>query len=269
MFWILFFLMIINSDILKADCMGHDEEIRRIDYFDYLNDFGGIFRDEFNEEETGLNKEKKFITISLGCNCNPAKFTRHYGIRTFAFPFDWCFTPYKALYNFINNDFKDYLKKENLVPSSKKYFSSYLQDFFNQLNCAEVSEYHTWVLDKEFGSIFIHDFSNNSFSKIRSEHEFNYNKYWRRIKRLYEATASGKHIYFIRYHHITKQEACDLCQLLKNKFPKTNFTLIVIGVDPAAFAEDWRIPHIRNLCLRFDNNFWQKLCKDIADGVFQ
>lgn len=261
--------MIINIDTFKAeDCILSDVEIRRIDYLDYLNDISQPFRDQFSEEETGLNKEKDFITISLGYNCNPAIFTRQYGVRTYAFPFDWCFTPYRSLCRIIDTNFKDFFKKENLVPSLKKYFSTYMQEFFNSVGHTEVSENYTWVLDKECEMVFNHDFIPNSFTEINKSYIYNYNKYMRRVKRFYYEINSGKHVYFIRYRDITKQEASKLCQLLKDKFPNTNFTLIVIGVDPTEFAEDWHVAHIKNLYLNNDD-FWQKLCKDIVAGVLK
>jgi len=225
------------------------------------------YEHEFKEEEINIGKEFNFIIVSLGCNCITAHHMREFNIRPFALPFDWTLTPYQALYHFIKNEFKDYFKKENLIPSSQPYFPHYLQTFVNKLGYTEMTESPLWVLDKESGMVFIHDFSNNNPATIEIYHEFQHNKYMRRIKRLYDEVNSGKYVYFIRYLDLTKGQALELYQLLKYKFPTTDFTLIVIGDNASEFNNDWHIPHIKNF---FVHNFcWQKLYSGIIHDTLK
>lgn len=211
-----------------------------------------------------FNTEQDFITISLGYNCEPGLNTRKYNIRAFAFPFDWCLTPYEAVYNFINSDFKDFFKLDHLVPSVKKNFTPKLEKFFKNINVTQVSEHTLWVLDKQSGMIFNHDFTNNDLATIRSNHEQQYIKYQRRIARFYTEMNSGKHIYFIRFNDISKNKAIKLLKLIENKFPETNFTLIVISNKPE-FEQNWNIPRLKNF---YSNGYdiWEKICLDIKSG---
>lgn len=223
----------------------------------------------FNEEEQSF-KEWDFITIGLGSNCHPAGYTRRYRIRSCALPFDWCLTPYSALINFITIDFKNYFKKKHLVPFSNDYFSEPMMDFFNRMNSTTISENYQWVLDKKFGMVYNHDFYSNDFGTINKCYKELYAKYRRRIKRFYEQINSGKYVYFIRFHDITKQQTLELYQLLKSKFPHVPFTLIVIGDDQEIFRESWNIPYIKNFySIGQEEPFWIKLCADIKSGYLK
>ena len=44
--------------------------------------------------------------ISLGQSCTVAGAVRDYGIREFAFPFDWIVSPFNSLYQVFEDDFK-------------------------------------------------------------------------------------------------------------------------------------------------------------------
>lgn len=229
-----------------------------------------LVRQGYDDEVSGINQEKKFITIGLGSNCGPAMYTRLHSIRTFAFPFDWCVTPYEALYNFITTDFKNFLQKRNLVPTSAAYYNKDLQELLNKLKYTHLSEGSSWVFDKEFGMIFIHDFPDNTLSTIDQFYELNYTKYIRRIERFYNEINSKRHIYFIRFYDITKQQSLELLRLLQYKFPKTDFTLIVIGDNKEEFSTSWNVPHVKNFYSTPDDGpLWQRICSDISLGKLQ
>jgi len=107
---------------------------------------GIIYEEEF-EKNSVADARNSFVTISLGCNCHPAFFARLHGIRFFASPFDWCVTPYAAIYHFIKNDFKNYLKRENLVvPSEQLYFPDYVQELISDLKHISRNDYTGWLL---------------------------------------------------------------------------------------------------------------------------
>lgn len=218
------------------------------------------YEEAFKEEEITLNREDNFVIVSLGCNCIPAHHMRECNVRPFALPFDWTLVPFQALYTFIQNDFKDYFKKEHLIPSSKPYLPAHLHNFVSKLGYSEMAESPLWVLDKESGMVFVHDFSNNCIATIEKYHESQYMKYSRRIKRFYDELSSGKKIYFIRYLDITKTDALRLWSLLKDKFPTVDFTLIVIG-DYNEFEKDWEAQTIKNFSIHGFS--WQRLFNNI------
>jgi hypothetical protein len=52
--------------------------------------------------------------ISLGWFCGTASSLSRLGLRSYSGPFDWYFSHYWAVLNQIENDFKDFMKWENL-----------------------------------------------------------------------------------------------------------------------------------------------------------
>lgn len=215
------------------------------------------------EHSTGDGANYDFVTISLGWNCQPAGFMRTHKIRFFAAPFDWCITPYASLYKVIKNSFRKFLKKENLIPYA--------------WNNSDING----ILDQESGIFYNHDFPDNTFDAIARYYQPVYDKYKRRIDRLFKQLGSGKHVYFIRYLDITKAQACELCQLLKDQFPQTSFTLIAIGNRADEFEQDWGVPHIKNFFVycehgingntmpEEENPFWKELYNAIRSGVLR
>jgi hypothetical protein len=236
-----------------------------------------ISRNLFHDDTPDETISQDFIIIPLGCHCGPAWWMRNINLRVFAFPFDWCIVPYKSLYRVIDNNFKDYFNKENLVPSSTPYWSTYLYDFYQRIYHTGVDGSSGAVLDKHFEILFNHDFPNHEPETIATHYDTQYKKYARRIKRFFDELKSGKHIYFLRMHDITKDETLELHHLIKSKFSTTSFTLLAIGSDPQEFSEDWNIPHIKNLYIsRDDANefppseiFWQKFLDDLLAGNFK
>ena len=104
----------------------------------------------------------------------------------------------------------------------------------------------------------MHDFS--SVDNILKEYGEVKKKYERRIERFYEAIFSGKHIYFIR-HLITKKQALDLTQLLDEKFPFLNYTLLAIDYTDE-IKVDWNIPKIKNFYFGSPTDDWPTLVAD-------
>lgn len=222
-----------------------------------------IITEVINESEEIISTNHNFITIPLGSNCQPADFMRAFNIRFFAAPFDWCITPFESVYKAIKSDFKNFLKKENLTPF-----------FWGGDNPTP-----NGILDKESGIFYNHDFPNYTFDSINQFYKSVYSKHYRRIKRFYDQINTGKHVYFIRYLDTTKPQACALLEVLKQKFPNTSFTLIVIGNNEEEFDQDWEIQHIKNFYIYCEhvegvnytglenNPFWKKLCSDIRSGA--
>lgn len=237
-------------------------------FFSNISFLLGAFEKECFKKTIKLTDIHNFIVVSLGCNCAPAWYAREYGLRDFALPFDWCITPYSSLYHCFQADFKGYFRRKNLIKSDQALFNQSTKSLIKHMKFEELSEYFTWVLDSSIGMIYNHDFPDNNKVTIDKYYWDIFKKYKRRIERLYKMMVSGKHVYFIRYRDITKEEALQFYRLLKFKFPDTSFTLLVIS-DQEEFKEEWQLPYIKNYYEDKDLNhdiFWKDLCGSISSG---
>lgn len=273
---IILFIMLFLSSKNYSEEPSHtafkikDSVVREIDRLDCMTEDERTVHDAVFSLEEEANKTKEFILIPIGCDCMPSFAARANGAREYAFPFDWCFTPYASLKHFLITDFKDYFKKENFVPSRQMYFDNIIRNFLALEGYVPVSEYYTWVLDKKHSMIYLHDFTDNSPHSIEREYDALHAKYMRRVQRFYEQIYSGKHVYFIRWRAITKAESLELFDILKKKFPDIRFTLIVINNNYHEFNNDWNIPLIKNYYGTTPQSFdWKKLYGDMVAGALR
>jgi hypothetical protein len=184
-------------------------------------------------DDSELLKES-FFAISLGSNCMPSIHLRNSPLHKRSFPFDVCATPFKALYEIIENDFVDFLNLEYL----------FAPDAENDLT----------VTNLKYNFQIAHTFTPTNW--INSEHGFHpantdgesecthvLNTYERRIKRFIDVMNSGIPVYLFRLDREneiqlsdtgenndaienSKNQAEMLDALLKKKFPNANFQLI-------------------------------------------
>jgi hypothetical protein len=99
--------------------------------------------------------------VSLGWFCGTASSLSKLGLRSQSGPFDWYFSHYWAVLNQIENDFQDFMVKDNL----------------------EIQEDNDKVFkDTKYGFICNHDIQDN----FENEYELIRNKYLRRVKRFRE-----------------------------------------------------------------------------------
>ncbi len=109
--------------------------------------------------------------ISLGCYCGTASAMSKYGLRSFSGPFDWCCSSFAGILHFMENNFTDFLCRENL----------------------NVTDECFWIFeDAKYNIRFPHDVKYD-FGK---EYSFIYQKYARRIVRFQDAVSNG--VCFIR-----------------------------------------------------------------------
>jgi hypothetical protein len=96
--------------------------------------------------------------VSLGWFCGTASSLSKLGLRSQSGPFDWYFSHYGAVLNQIENDFQDFMVKDNLeiVDGDTKKFR-----------------------DIKYGFHYIHDVKED----FESEYELIRNKYFRRVER--------------------------------------------------------------------------------------
>jgi len=193
------------------------------------------------EDALAITKPEIFISLGMNCAC-AINFERRKLSEAF-FPFDWNITQPDSIYRILENDFKDFLKIENLV----------LQ---KQENLDLKPAHHPWhkayhVLDKLYNIRIMHDFTKKGPPLHDYEHVKD--KYYRRVARFYHALTLKKLVYFFRTI-ITKQEALKLNNLIKKKFPKLKYTLVVINNTPE-FKEPWKIKNIKNFFLKNAANY--------------
>lgn len=181
------------------------------------------------ERENQLNFTKPRIFISLGMNCAAALKFEKKNLSEAFFPFDWCISKFKSIYKALKTDFKNYLNLENL----------------EVLEHTEKSE-HRVVRDNAYDITYLHDFSLDK--NPLHDYEQIQSKYYRRIDRFYRALTLGKEVYFFRTE-ITKKETLKLKKLIQKKFPKLNYTLVVIN-ETNEFKKEWNIDRVKNFFLK-------------------
>ena len=215
---------------------------------------------EMNMEIEELKKEP-FIAISLGENCFPALHFWEYGIRIRSFPFDWDITPFSALYAILENDFEGFIDLKNLA--------------INQKENTVYNTRYQFKLNHDFDIKDWYDGPNGLTPRDQKSME-KYQRvlayYHRRIARFYAVFDTGVPIYLFR-RVVSANQAIKLNNLLKLKFPQSNFTLVCIQDerwDSPALWKDmpsnivyYRVPHPIDHRLGQKNNFVGNILKDL------
>lgn len=176
---------------------------------------------------------QKPVFISIGAWCVPALFLRQFKLREAAYPFDWLTTgaQFENLYRVIQNNFADFLHKENLYidPQSPQY-----------------------VQDRGTNFSIAHDFPKDQQHNILPQYLDAYEsvkaKYQRRIQRFKDTLASGKKVIFIRIDNQgqgTPQQAEHLRDLIASKYPQLDFVCIQLGYTDE-YKTPWNLDHIKN-----------------------
>lgn len=209
-----------------------------------------------------LCADATYECISLGETCTVAAILQSLGLRNAAYPFDWVISPYIPLCNVLQNNFDDFLHSSFLYPRDD----------------------NRGVINK-YGFTFVHDFPTIYYSgNLATEDTVGENvlhpewitflpviqkKYDRRIQRLHNACNDNKKIYFIRHGGInSQQEACNLRDILKELYPQTDFTLVIVG-NNTYFAQNWNELNIKNYYLHNtgiwnDSTEWERIFIDLG-----
>ena len=133
--------------------------------------------------------------FSLGDRCATAQILRKANLRTWASPFDWIAGGSLDLrINLIKSRFSGFFLRENLVST-------------NQVD----GEGHYRVNDRFLGFRFLHDFSSPD---IDSEYQYVFEKYTRRINRIYTKSSSGSVL--ICYIETSRKPEDQTVQILNN-----------------------------------------------------
>lgn len=209
-----------------------------------------------------LYGNEKPLPISLGTGCRVAYVLKHNNIRTFAYPFDWVWTPFESLYQVLNEDFANFFSKEDFIMSpfnSASVLNTY----------TGISFYHDFPLTKDsmpnesedgdegFGDIgFI---ASNFLDAYKEIHE----KYLRRINRFREVLNSSKNVLLMRFE-ATKEEAILLRDFFATHYPRLIFTIIIINCLNPLDGKPWNIDKIKNYYVPL-NQHLNPICHEWKD----
>lgn len=203
------------------------------------------------EFDGGINFNKPYLFVSLGCNCWQAVALRNktHGLRDAAFPFDWLFT--------LDNDLLIKCLDEKF-----KYFNDPSQMRRYEKTCVENIRYnfkftHDWPYRDE----------RDSAQRYREQLDFIKNKYTRRINRFDSIRDFKGKVFFVRCFQTdyqykgepgwNAQSAIKLNNALKRFFPDLNFTLVVVSCTDPAVSEIGDIPGIKEYKIKHltENNY--------------
>lgn len=226
-----------------------------------------IFRDEaesgeVNEKEENQLIKKKPIVICLGQSCFALLKIREFGFRWLAYPFDWNVTYHGALMKLIKNDFSQFLDERFI------HFENHAR-IWNTLYGGGADLQHGFTLAHVCSADATKENFFQQFFPILKE------RMERRIRRFYKALNSGKHVYFVRGQvylgdqtDVNRENITSLVKLIKNKFPKLQFTVIAVN-----YSEDckinWNIPNVVNFHHSGEDNEesskqWKKIFQSVG-----
>lgn len=181
------------------------------------------------------------VYISLGRSCQPAFFLRDLQLRNESYPFDWLISHYESVYDALADDFSRFFAHLSLNPDKTAAVDYYGLEFRNVWR--HEGHRYNQVLDlinwQEQVPLVTENFA-------------------RKINRFREACNSNKKVIFVRWEDINFEQAVQLRDLIKSKYPNLSFILMVIKECPE-FESPWREENIRNFSFPFnDGEAWKR-----------
>lgn len=168
--------------------------------------------------------------ISLGGNCSVAYNLQNNNKRNCSYPFDWIRIPFSSVVKCLSNNFSNFLLLENLKIINKSSKFPYLEtDKFIKKNNNNLI-----VKNELYNCVFYHDFL-DKFS-IEEQHNTFFDKYNKRISRLYDSIKNKNKIIFIRdqlkINQIDDIILKEFIEIIKKINPLLNFKIILIVHNP-------------------------------------
>lgn len=182
--------------------------------------------------------------ISIGSSCSIAYQLQQHNLKNCAYPFDWIRTNRLSYINeLLNNNFEDFDKIEYVKDSIK--FPLIDDTFTNQLTKT--------IVCKNKYSTFYHDFTDINNISIQ------YEKYIRRIDRLYNIIKSDKYICFIRDelkpNNLSIDDIINFDITVKNINPNIKYKLIIILHNSKYIIDENMI--CSNVQIIYDNSLFE------------
>lgn len=187
------------------------------------------------------------VYVSLGRSCTAAFRLIDLNIRVEAYPFDWLISKYPSLYNALEDDFSRFFSCLSLNYDKTAAVDYYGLEFRNVWKCGGVP------YNREL------DLINWEEQSLQVRESFA-----RKINRFREICNSDKTVVFIRWEDIDLARAKELRDLIKLKYPKLSFILMVVN-DCEEFQCPWGEENIKNFSFAFnDLEAWRAALLDAS-----
>ena len=207
-------------------------------------------------KQNNLNEAvSAYSHASLGWNCEAAyQFRRVTGVDQASF-FNWTYCSYLSMKNIILNDFQELLQWDNLIPSGIMIYDRRHDISFH-------------------GSVF-HATNNGQYVELAKLHLASLqSKVYHLIEKWQKMTGSGSFVtYFLKLPNSenARVSACDLRELLKQRYPTHRFEIVVLqSLEQNSAEPDWNENAIHNRYLeRFASDERPDLSDDASwDRIF-
>ena len=184
-------------------------------------------------------KTKFDLIVSLGEDCACSSYLRKFNLQSASYPFDWLFgAPLKNKLELLLSNFEGFLDKKDLVHLEKN--PNCVNDYKNE-----------YYMNTENKIIFLHDFPiNMSFDE---GHKFVFEKYQRRIKRLYEKIEKSKKVLFVwlgKNQSLENDKILEYQRKLTEKFNNENIYLLILENTPNYKEKDFKEEKISEKILK-------------------
>lgn len=178
-------------------------------------------------------KNKFNLIVSIGEDCACSSYLRRCGLQHYSYPFDWLTNaPFENRIELIVNDFNNFLNISDLELMQKPVgFSS--------------DNNHDYYVNKKTQLYFWHDFPSNAI--IENSFPAVFEKYQRRIDRLYKIIENSQKILFVWLSHSKLHDSNEVIKeykKLKEKFKNKEIFLLFIENSQTDSQESYEDNHI-------------------------
>ena len=179
------------------------------------------------------------LIVSLGEDCACSSYLRKFNLQSASYPFDWLTNAsLETRFELLLSNFEGFLDKKYLVYLEKK--PDCINDYKNE-----------YYMNTENKIIFLHDFPiNMSFDE---GHKFVFEKYQRRIKRLYKKIEKSKKVLFVwlgKNQSLENNEILEYQRKLTEKFKNKNIYLLILENIPNYKEKDFKEEKISKKILK-------------------
>ena len=171
-------------------------------------------------------KNKFDLILSIGENCACTSYLRRCYLQSFSYPFDWLtHASFATRFDLIVNDFENFLNFDDLCLTGKHVAEN--ADKAHDYYANKYTDFYHW-----------HDFPADI--PLENSYDAVYEKYQRRIKRLYRMIGDSRKILFVWLSHSKLHRTDEICseyRKLQDKFSGKEIFLLVIENNSASSQE--------------------------------
>lgn len=179
------------------------------------------------------------LIVSLGEDCACSSYLRKFNLQSASYPFDWLTkASLETRFELLLSNFEGFLDKKYLVHIEKN--PNCVNDYKN--------EYYKNIKNE---IIFLHDFP--ASMTFEEGYELVFEKYQRRIKRLYEKIEKSKKVLFVwlgKTQSIENDKILEYQRKLTEKFKNKNVHILVLENIPNYKEKDFKEEKISKKILK-------------------